>query len=259
MPPLRMPKRRELNERRLTKKQVQELVNSGAILNDRFTKAFEKTYANGELKRDLYYTLPGERILRVFAENDISLPGRGDIFSLEYMEKFALWYSRMKEDYAQKRGSSVQHWRYYSRHKQTLVKDVSLLVRSLAEWLDIPEAHLDKSYKSLDLVSAACSRSNLDEVFAHHYDQLVAYVGEVIRTRVNGQWAVNASHAGGDYPFISVGLEHVHYMPINAVWTTLKSIDPVDLRKAAADQVRLIAPKEKVHRYLLNKRSSRDT
>jgi len=254
-----MPKRRELNERRLTKKQVQDLVKSGAVLNDRFTKAFEETYANGELKRDLYYTLPGDRVLRVFAENDISLPGRGDIFSLEYMEKFALWYSRMKEDYAQKRGSSVQHWRYYSRHKQTLVEDVSVLVHSLAEWLDVPEALLDKTYKSLDLVSAACSESDLDNVYVRHYDQIVAYVGEVIRTRVNGQWAVNTTHAGGDYPYINVGLEYVQYMPINAVWSTLKGMDPIDLRKAAADEVRLNSPKEKVHRYLLNKRTSSDT
>ncbi len=243
-----MSKRRTLNEKRLTKKQVQELINSGASLNEEFTRTFEETYVTGVVKRDLYYTLPGDRILLVFDENDLSIPGRGDIYPLEYMKKFAAWRIRLRSDSAHGRFSSVDHWRFYSRHRSDLIQNVGPLVNSLAELLSIEPTQLNSSYASLDLVSSLCMRLELQDVFARCYDPLVAYVGEVIKHRVNGIWTLNTTHSGGEYPFISIGLRNVQYMPINAVWSTLDGIDPIDLRKAAADEVRRVGPRAQYER-----------
>lgn len=243
-----MGKRRTINEKRLTKKQVQELIRTEGKLHEGLTKTFEETYANGELKRDLIYELPGDRFLRVFAENDISLPGRGDIYPKDYMEKFAAWYVRLKDDSAHGRTSSVSHWWYYSRHRSDLLENIGGLISSLAELLRIEPYRLDSSYASLDLVSVGCGNMKLQDVYERCYDSLVAYVGEVIRLRVNGHWAMAPVPYAPSYPYISVGLKNVQYMPINAVWQALQGIDPIDLRKAAADEVRFVGPKAKFQR-----------
>lgn len=77
---------------------------------------------------------------------------------------------------------------------------------------------------------------------------MVAYVGEVIKERINGSWAINHTHAGGEYPFISLSLEAVQHMPINAAWTAMTGIEPIDFRKETTNEVRINASKVKFYR-----------
>jgi hypothetical protein len=249
-----MGQRKCLNDKRLTKQQVQELVEREGQLHEQYTAFFEETYLSGYVKRDLVYELPGNRFLYVFDQQDISTPRKGDLYERAYFLQWMQWVQRVRHDYANNRGSSIDHWRFYSRYQHTLVDRVPELEDELARVLQIDRPLLDKTYASLDLVSTACETVGTDKLFEQLYDHVVAYAGEVIRQRVKGWWEVNTTHAGGNYPFISIGFERVQYMPINIAWLALHGIGPIDLRKAAANEVRRCAPKAKFERV----RAARD-
>nr|GFD49682.1 hypothetical protein [Tanacetum cinerariifolium] len=119
----------------------------------------------------------------------------GDIYSNEYFLRWMRWVERVREDYAYGRASSVDHWRFYSRHKEQLITHIPALQSELAQVLELNSFLLDGSYASLDMVSAACERYGLENVFAALYDNVVAYVGEVIKKRVKGYWEVNTSRS----------------------------------------------------------------
>jgi len=99
------------------------------------------------------------------------------------------------------------------------------------------ETHLlDKSYASLDLISHKLEQYGKEKAYANLYDSLVAYVGEVIKLRVQGTWVINTTHTGGSYPFVdALG---VQYMPINAVWSAIHGIDKINLRSETTKIVR---------------------
>jgi hypothetical protein len=233
-----MGHKNQLNTTRLTKQQVQDLIRTEGKLHEEFTAFFEETYASGFVKRDEVYELEGNRFLYVFDPKGLVLPNKGDIYPDEYFQRFVNWVRRVRTDNAAGRNSSVDHWRYYSRYKSDLINRISELEDELADRLIISRDLLDKSYTSLDLISAACKQHSLNDVFENLYDHLVAYTGEVIRKRVKGVWAVNKTHSGGEYPFISIGFDSIQYMAINATWCALNGLDPIDFRKEAANEIR---------------------
>src|SRR5262249_8813662 len=67
------------------------------------------------------------------------------------------------------------------------------------------------------------------------YDHLVAYVGEVLRLRIHGDWQVNRHHRH-PHPYL-VGAMHDPTMPINVVCGELSGLAPINLRTAAANEV----------------------
>jgi hypothetical protein len=243
-----MGQRKSLNEKRLTKKQVQDLIKSEGQLHDEYTKVFRETYVTGYIKQDLVYELPNDRFLFVFDPTDTSLGGKGDIYSKDYFVRFVKWNKRVKDDYANNRGSSVDHWRFYSKNQSKLIDKIDKLILELASKLQIDFKLLDKSYKSLDIVSQQTEQSNLDNVMNELYDNLVAYVGEVVKENVKGHWKINEDFAGGKYPYIDIGLKNIQYMPINIVWDNLKGLDKVDLRKSAGDEARQVGSKANFQR-----------
>ncbi|MGZ3777905.1 MAG: hypothetical protein ACXVI9_10105, partial [Mucilaginibacter sp.] len=155
---------------------------------------------------------------------------------------------RIEQDTIYKRLSSVDHWRFYSKHKNEITDHIEPLVAELSAKSGISQKNLDTTYESLDLVSAICQRYDPEVLYQELYDNLVAYTGEVIRKRVYGNWAINENFSGGKYPYISIGFKNIQYMPINAVWTAITGLDPIDLRKEAANEVRLNASKAKFER-----------
>ncbi len=245
--------KRTLNKKRLSKAEVNQLIASESTLHEEYTKEFEETYVTGYIKRDRVYALPDDRFLFVFDENGITLGGKGDIYPGEYFRRFVRWKQRVREDYANNRASSVDHWRYYSKNKSTILEHRSELVSQLSLTLKIDCEKLDNTYASLDTVSEACEKFGLDNTINELYDNLVIYVGEVIKERVNGHWEMNESNAGGDYPFIAINLPNVQYMAINVVWESLSGLDDIDLRKQAAAEVRLRGPEVKVQEFFNRK------
>jgi hypothetical protein len=112
----------------------------------------------------------------------------------------------------------------------------------LSGTLNIDKSKLDRSYKSLDILSITCETFGLDNTINNLYDNLVIYVGEVIKERVNGHWEINKINYGGDYPYIGVDLPEVQYMTVNVVWSALSGLDEINLRKEAGDEVKRRGP-----------------
>jgi hypothetical protein len=246
---LSMGQRNCLNEKRLTKKQVQELVEREGQLHSEYTAFFKEDYSSTQ---DLVYELPHDRFLYVFDPQGVYIPGKGDIYPTAYLLQWMRQLKRARVDAANNRFGSVDHWRFYSRHPHDFIQQVTPLAGHLADALHLDQQTLDRSYASLDAVSKACEALGPDMVFTTLYDNVLAYVGEVIRQRVAGHWEVNTTHAGGDYPFVSVGFPRVQYMPINVVWTALQGSGPVDLRKEAANEIRLRGTRVKMERQQAN-------
>ncbi len=237
-----MGQRRTLNQKRLTKKEVRHLIDTEGQLHQEFTSVFKETYVTGHVKQDSVYELPNERFLLVFDPNDTSLGGKGDIYPSDYFLRFIRWNRRVKDDYANNRGSSVDHWRFYSRHKSKILEHIDDLIMELSERLKLPIAVLDRSYKSLDLVSKACETYGLENSIETLYDNLVIYSGEVIKQRVNGRWEINKINYGGEYPYVAVEFPEVQYMAVNAVWSALSGLEDINLRKEAGDEVKRRGP-----------------
>lgn len=229
--------KKSLNKKRLTKKQVQELIEAEGKLHEEFTNFLEETYATGYKNQPLVYELPNDRFLYVFDPKGISLPGKGDIYPKEYFLRKVKWTQKVREDYANHRGNSGAHWRYYSKHKIELINKIDQLIGELAEHLGIFRDQLDFSYMSLDIVSNKAENYGLERVQTELYDNLVAYVGEIIKQRINGRWAINSFSPDDKYPYISVDIDGV-LMPINVVWQELGGLEPMNLRKETANEIR---------------------
>lgn len=230
-----MGKKKSLNSKRLTKKQVQELIESEGRLHKEFTDFFEETYSTKHMNQPQVYELSNNRFLFVFPKGS-SISGKGDIYSKEYFLRMIRWEQKVREDYANARGSSVSHWIHYSKHKVQLVNKIDELIDELIRYLNIPKAWLDLSYKSLDILSSKAEDYELEKVQAELYDNLVAYVGEVMRRRVEGNWVVREDYPGCEYPLI--GVNESTLMPINVVWQELAGLEQMNLRKEAANEVR---------------------
>lgn len=243
-----MPSRKTINEKRLLKKEVKDIIKERGKLHEQYTKFFEKTYASGHIKRDLVYELSDGNFLYVFDENESYTGGRGDIYPREYFFKLVRWNKRVKEDYANNRGSSIDHWRYYSKLKNELINSVDDLIQELGKELEIPLKELDRSYESLDLISEKAEAYGIDEVIANIYDNLICYVGEVLIKRVKGEWRISKNFAGREYPYVDVELKNIQYMPINIVWNELHGLEEMNLRKEVGNEARQVGFKANFER-----------
>ncbi|EHQ25379.1 hypothetical protein [Mucilaginibacter paludis] len=231
-----MAQTNKINDKRLTKRQVLEIIKTEGKFHDEYTKFFEEKYTSGFVQQDKVYELPGERYLYVFDEKELSIGGKGDIFSKDDFNRRVRWHKRVREDYANDRRNSVDHWRFYSKYKNDFIGHIKEHIVSLAKQLGVDGAILDCTYESLDLVTNGCMQYEIEELFNNLYDNLVAYVGEVIRKRVNGTWDTN--NIADPYPLIRVHSKRIQYMPINVVWGTLNGLKNIDFRKETANEVR---------------------
>jgi hypothetical protein len=231
-----MSRRKTINERRLTRRQVQELIASGARPRPDLAATFEQTFSTGYKEQPLVYELEGERYLFVFDPADQRTGGKGDIYPADFFHRFVRWTARVSEDYRHGRASSVGHWAYYSARKQQLIADVDTLIKQLRATMARTPNDLDLSYRSLDAVSEFVETLGIERAQQQLYDQLVAYVGEVLRSRLQGHWELNRNDPQ-PYPYI-VTAEHDPIMPISVVWEQLSGLEPVNLRAAAANEVR---------------------
>jgi len=216
--------------------QVSAIVAEGAQLRPELMECFREVYRSGEINQPLVYELKDDRFLFVFDENDLSIPGKGDIYSGDYFRRFARWYERNRDDEL-RHVSSVAHWFHFSNVKATLPSSIVRLTDELASASNLPRDALDFTYASLDSLSRHVEQLGPDAASETMYDHLVGYVGEVIRVRTKGAWCIDASNPSEPFPYIAAE-RHAPIMPINVVWGQLNGIDPVDFRRAAAQEVR---------------------
>jgi hypothetical protein len=231
-----MSRRKTLNERRLTRREVQELIASGARQRPDLAAPLERTLSTGYKEQPLVYELEGERFLFVFDPAEPGLGGKGDIYPADAFHRFVRWTAKVNEDYQHGRASSVEHWAYYSAFKHDLIAALDTLIEQLRSAMARTSDDLDLSYRSLDLVSEYVEGIGVERAQQELYDQLVAYVGEVLKLRIQGRWELNKSRPQ-PYPYVVAG-RHGPVMPINVVWEQLSGLEPVNLRAAAANEVR---------------------
>jgi len=229
-----MGSKKTRNAKRLTKLQVRELIESEGKLHEEFTRSFEGLYFDRD--RPQVYELSDDRFLYVFDPQGYVVPGRGYILSKEDLLRTLRWVHKVNEDYANNRGSSVNHWWYYSKHKAQLVNRIRELIDELVECLELSIEQLDFSYKSLDIISSKSKEYGLEKVQADLYDNLVGYVGEALRRRVKGEWIVSSDCS--DHEFPAVCAKQYLLMPINVVFKELDGDEPMNLRKETANEVR---------------------
>jgi hypothetical protein len=164
------------------------------------------------------------------------LGGKGDIYSGDDFRRFVRGTAKVDEDAKHGRQSSVGHLAYYSALKDRLIANIDTLVAQLRSTMSRTADELDFSYQSLDIVSAYVEGIGVERAQLEICDHLVAYVGEALRLRIHGHWEVNDSHRQ-PHPHL-VGAMHDPTMPINVVWQELSGLAPVNLRAAAANEVR---------------------
>jgi hypothetical protein len=232
-----MARKKTLNARRLTRRQVGDLISSGAWPRPDLAAVFEETFPTGHKVQPLVYELEDERYLFVFDETDARLGGKGDIYPADYFLRFARWTARVREDHKHGRASSVGHWACYSTLKHLLPSKIDALIGQLRSTMSRTPDDLDLSYESLDAVSEYVEGIGVERAQQELYDHLVAYVGEVLRLRIHGRWEINRESGRQPYPYL-VAAKHDPTMPINVVWEQLSGLEPVNLRAAAANEVR---------------------
>jgi hypothetical protein len=106
----------------------------------------------------------------------------------------------------------------------------------MASDLNLDLSALDKTYSSLDAVSQRVEAMGVERAQESVYDSLVAYVGEVLRERDGGEWRIDTLDYQ-HYPYVRSPIRGV-LMPINVVWEELSGLEPVNLRKATANEFR---------------------
>ena len=225
-----MARKRTLNERRLTKRQVEALIASGAKARPDLTAVLDDVVLQSRV-----YELDGDHYLLVFGEHS-GLDGKGDIYAADDFHRFVRWSAKVDEDARHGRQGSTSHWAYYSPLKDRLLSNIDTLIAQLRSTMSRTPDELDFSYKSLDLVSEYVEGIGVERAQHELYDHLVAYVGEVLRLRIHGHWDLRGDDRR-PYPYL-VGAHHDPVMPINVVWRELSGYAPVNLRTEAANEVR---------------------
>ena len=228
-----MGKRQALNKRRLTKADVQRLIAEGAMRRD--------DEPLSDMLPTQSYDLPGDRVLVVFV-GDL-LNGKGDIYPRDSYLRSLAWGRRVERD--RKRGilSSGDRWAYYTHFKDDFVAHVPELLARLPAVLGLDAPKMDLSYASLDLISPVIERCGVDEISERAHDELVAYVGEILRLRLGGRWAMASKEQGG-YPYVSLPGD-VQAMPINVVQEIMGPGVP-DVRAATTSESRRAALESRI-------------
>ncbi len=213
----------------LNQKQVQEIIEKEGKFHKEYTNILKKSGSD-----DLIYELTSNRFLLVFYPESPYIGGKGDIYSKEYFLKWIENLQNRKNSKVYLGGNSIANWGIHTKRRKTFTNDIDKLIRDLAFTLKIDLEALDKSYKSLNLVSEKVEQYGIENSISDIYDGLVAYLGEVLRAKLDGTWKMDK--ANGSYPYIE--LNKYHCMPINVVWREFLRIDKVDFRKAIISEVK---------------------
>jgi len=231
-------KRITINEKPLSRKDTIKLAQSEGILNERYSDILTEKYDGKIITLRQAYTLPGERVLYI-RDVDGKYDGKGDIFTKEYFEKFVNHLERMQQDIENGRNSNIAHWHFYSSNKSNLIEKIPSLLTELYDRLECDGKMLDLTTASLDDLSEKINKFERQVVLTTLYDNLVAYIGEVIKKNSKNAsiWILDKNF---EYPSISTSYKGISFNPINVVWEELTSMDDANFRKAYGKELRQV-------------------
>lgn len=231
---LLMAKRITINEKRLTKQQVQELLNSGAVYDKQVSSAINKDM--GYKAFDIYKLIDGNYL---YVWKDIN-PGKGDIWPKEHVEKEVEKLKRERNRPFRKGMSNVDHWYYFSKAKENFPNQISALINSLFERLGLSAKDIDYSYDSLDVLSEKLNVAGEEVVENELYDGIVAYLGEILVRKIDGKWnfEVNKNFPLPIRPMIVTSHPWIWYDPITPIFLALRGVEGFMLRHNLVDEIR---------------------
>jgi hypothetical protein len=233
-----MPNKIDPLNRRLKKAEVKQFIDNGAKLHEEYSKDHYEKYWNGNEKQDWVYELPNGDFMLVFDPKGDMLPGKGNYYTRDSFLRHQRWRKKVTEDYKEGRASSVDYWRYYTKQGAQLFLNKDLNLDLISRELNIDKNNLDYSYDSLGKIDDALEIYPYGKAWETLYDALVFYVGEVTIKRIGGKWKVDDTPHTGNFPYVTVANTTLHYMPINIVWAQTDGLNPSNLRKATADEIR---------------------
>ncbi len=224
-----------VNKRRLTIKQVNEIIDNGAQLHEELTEVF-KTLNVEELGKPEIFNHDGN-LLYVHAN---LVEGKGDVYSRESFEKILAKYRRMarlkKKIENRLRGHSHPvKWSVYSELGSEMIHHLDELKMTLVKYLDVSVEVLDGSYKSLDLLSDKVNQGDPYDELSRMYDAIFVYVGEVLIKKTGGNWKLDEYE---QIPYVDIGHKRVRYNPLNVIGHEITSTSKVDFRRQTANEIR---------------------
>lgn len=220
-----------LNKKRLTKRETQALIDSGALLDEELSQLFS---FQGLDEKKVYH-LPDNNILFVYE----SYPaGKSDMYSKEV---FSQWIQAVK---ASKRYSklgisnSFAWFLHFSKYKTDLPNNVDTAIGELITVLEISPKHLDYTLKSLDEISEKVKAFGIEENEHKFVDGLVAYCGEIIRRTIKGEWKhLEQDNMPVIFKEVSWFFRHNWYHPVNQVWDAFYDPANFPLRKVIRNEI----------------------
>ncbi len=223
---------------KLSKKDAFELSNSEGILNEEYTDFLTEKFDSGNFILNQVFSISDNRILYIVEVNQKGR-GQGTIYEKQYFDNFILKLKRMKDDKENGRNSNIQHWLFYSLWKNSIINKVDELCNQLAEKLEVNLNQLDYSTKSLDLLSKLVFDFGNEKAMNEIYDNLVAYIGQVIivNSKKESNWNLESNF---NFPIITTEFKELNFNPINIVWEELTNYDQIDFRKAYGKETRRI-------------------
>jgi peptidoglycan/xylan/chitin deacetylase (PgdA/CDA1 family) len=229
-----MAKRVTINDKRLTKQQVKELLSEGAVYDKQVSNAINRQMGHKVLD---IYRLPDGNYLYVWRSIET---GKGDIWPKEYVEKEIDKQKRERKRPHLKGMSSVDHWYYFSKTKETFPEQIHSLISALFQRLGLSEKNIDYTYDSLDLLAERLDTTKEDVVEAEFYDGIVAYLGEILIRKINGKWdfACGADARIAVRPLIVTKHPWVQYDPITPIFIALRGVQGFRLRQNLVDEIR---------------------
>lgn len=228
-----MGERITLNDRRLTKKQVSQLITNGATLDEDVTRTLNEDFSDV----NVYKNIDGNYL---FVFKDYGLKGKGDIWPKDYIEKLVSKIKYEKTRPFLKGLSNVGHWYHFSKAKENFSNKIFSEIDRLFKGLNLSSKDIDYSYESLDLISKQLNILGSEVVESEFYDGIVAYLGEILIRKIDGNWRFE-SNPGSELPIIPlIGTAHkwVWYDPITPIWTDLIDVTGFNLRKNLISEIR---------------------
>lgn len=185
------PKR--LNKKRLTQKETKEMIQHGATLDLIKNSVFNWV----DFQKNEVYNLPDGNIL--YVHGDFGYPDKSDIYSKEVFEQWYLSMKTKRRYHELGLGSSLHWFLHYSNFKQSLIEHIEEAKEQLNGVLNVQKTQLDYSLNSLDIITNKVLEIGLDEKEDVLMDGVIAYIGEVIRIKIDGKWK---AWEQGDLPSI---------------------------------------------------------
>ncbi|MCF8245246.1 MAG: hypothetical protein K9J37_12805 [Saprospiraceae bacterium] len=174
------PKR--LNKRRLTKKETREITQRESTFDPIKSSVFNWV----DFQKNEVYYLPDGNIL--YVHGDFGYPDKSDIYSKEVFEQWYLSMKTKRRYHELGLGSSLHWFLYYSKFKQNLIEHIEEAQEQLGVVLNVPKIELDYSLNSLDIITNKALDVGVEDKEDILLDGIIAYVGEVIRKKIDGKW-----------------------------------------------------------------------